>query len=64
MAKKTTALVPLFHKNITKLVFLCPNMGQKCFKVLRNRLIKAIDEAECVAFIEMFSIKGVLQLLY
>ena len=24
----------LFHKNITKVVFLWPNMGQKCFKVL------------------------------
>ena len=34
LAKKTTELVLLFHKNITKLVFLWPNMGQKCFKVL------------------------------
>ena len=32
--KKTTELVLLFHKNITKLVFLWPNMSQKCFKVL------------------------------
>ena len=29
MAKKTTELVLFFHKNITKLVFLWPNMSQK-----------------------------------
>ena len=34
VAKKTTELVLLFHKNITKLVFIWPNMGQKSFKVL------------------------------
>ena len=34
LAKKTTDLVLLFHKNITKLVFLWPNMSQKSFKVL------------------------------
>ena len=34
VAKKTTALVLLFNKNVTKLVYLWPNMGQKCFKVL------------------------------
>ena len=34
LAKKTTELVRLFHKNITKLVFLWPNMSQKSFKVL------------------------------
>ena len=33
-AKKTTELVLLFHKKIIKLVFLQPNMGQMCFKVL------------------------------
>ena len=37
MAKKTTELVLLFPKNITKLVFLWPNMGQKSFKVLRGQ---------------------------
>ena len=34
VAKKTTELVLLFHKNITKQVFLCPNMNHKWFKVL------------------------------
>ena len=34
VAKKTTELVLLFHKNLTKLVFLPPNMSQKNFKVL------------------------------
>ena len=29
VAKKTIELVILFHKNITKLVFLWPNMNQK-----------------------------------
>ena len=36
VAKKTTELFLLFHKNITKLVFLFPNMGQKSFKVLNK----------------------------
>ena len=27
-AKKTTELILIFHKNITKLVFLWPNMGK------------------------------------
>ena len=31
----TTELVLLFHKNITKLVFLWSNKSQKSFKVLR-----------------------------
>ena len=35
VAKKTTELVLIFHKKITKLVFLWPNMSQLCFKVLR-----------------------------
>ena len=34
VAKKTTELVLLFNKNITKLFSLWPNMGQKSFKVL------------------------------
>ena len=34
LPKNTTELVLSFHKNITKLVFICPNMGQKRFKVL------------------------------
>ena len=34
VAKKTTDLVLPFHKNITKLVFLWSNMGQKTIKVL------------------------------
>ena len=34
VAKKITELVLLFHKNITKLIFLWPNVGQKSFKVL------------------------------
>ena len=36
VAKKTTELVLLFHKNITKLIFLWPNIGQRIFKVLRD----------------------------
>ena len=36
VAKMTTELIILFSKNITKLVFLCPNMGQKSIKVLIN----------------------------
>ena len=35
----TTELVFVFHKNITKLVFLWPNMGQKTFKVLKSNII-------------------------
>ena len=38
VAKKTTELVLLFHKNITKLVFLWPNMSQKSIKVLTSLL--------------------------
>ena len=34
VAKMTTELVFLFHKNITKLDFFWPNMGKKNFKVL------------------------------
>ena len=34
VAKKITKLVHLFHKDITKLVFLWSNKGQKRFKVL------------------------------
>ena len=34
LAKKTNELVLIFHKNITKLLFLWSNMGQKNFKVL------------------------------
>ena len=34
VAKKTTELFVLFHKKKTKLVFLWPNLGQLCFKVL------------------------------
>ena len=33
--------VLLFHKNITKLVFLWPNMSQKSFKVLKISLLNA-----------------------
>ena len=33
-SKKTTEIVLLFRKNITKLVLLLPNMGQISFKVL------------------------------
>ena len=36
VAKKTNELVLLFHKNITKQVFLWPNMNQKWLKVLNN----------------------------
>ena len=42
MAKKTTELFLLFHKNITKLVFLWPNMGQKSIKVLIKNYIKSL----------------------
>ena len=35
VAKKTTKLVFLFHKNTNKLVFLWPNMGQKSIKGLK-----------------------------
>ena len=34
LAKKTTELFLFFYKNITKLVFLWPNISQKNFKVL------------------------------
>ena len=34
-AKKTTEFVFFFHKNLIKLVFLWPNMSQKCFKMLK-----------------------------
>ena len=34
LAKKTTELVLLFHKETIKLVFFWPNIGQKSFKVL------------------------------
>ena len=35
VAKKKTELVLLFYKNITKLIFLWRNIGQKCFNVLK-----------------------------
>ena len=34
LAKKTTEIILLFHKNISKLVFLWPNISQNFFKVL------------------------------
>ena len=34
IGQKATELVLLFYKDITKLVFLWPNIGQKIFKVL------------------------------
>ena len=34
VSKNTTELVLLFHKNLTNLVFLWPNMSQKSLKVL------------------------------
>ena len=40
LAKKTTELVLFFHKDITKLVFLWPNMRQKYFKVLISKGVK------------------------
>ena len=36
MTKNTTELVLLFHKNIPKLVFLWPNVGQESFKKLKE----------------------------
>ena len=52
-AKKTTKLVLLFHKNITKLVFLWPNVSQKYFNVLkRKRKIFIIIEKY---FFELFT---------
>ena len=39
LAKKTTEIVLLFHKNTTKLVFLWPNMGQKCIKMLSIKIL-------------------------
>ena len=35
IGQKSTKLVLFFHKNITNLVFLLPNIGQKCLKVLK-----------------------------
>ena len=34
LSKKTTELGLLFYKKVTKLVFLSPNIDQKCTKVL------------------------------
>ena len=42
VAKKTTELVLFFHKDITKLVFICPNMSQKSIKVF-IKLLKYIN---------------------
>ena len=39
LAKKTTELVLRFHKNITKLVFLWPNMSQKKLQSVNDLLI-------------------------
>ena len=36
LAKKTTELVLIFHKNITKLVFLWPNMSKKKHQSVRK----------------------------
>ena len=52
--QKTTELVLLFHKNITKLVFLCPKMGQKCFKVLIFSNIIIIFLLRCTPFFVYF----------
>ena len=38
LAKKTTEHILLFHKNITKLVFLWTNMSQKCIKLLSRSI--------------------------
>ena len=40
VTKRTTELVLLFHKNITQLIFLRPNMGQKSFKVFTKFISK------------------------
>ena len=47
LAEKKTELVLLFHKNITLLVFLWPNMGQKYFKLLipKNSYYKSDGKA-------------------
>ena len=48
VAKKTTELVLLFHKKTTKLVFLWPNIDQKCFKVLsvKDKIDKILYDIE------------------
>ena len=48
VAKKTTELVLFFHKNITKLISLWPNMGQKCIKVLTDNHLDISYEASLV----------------
>ena len=50
VAKKTTEIVLLFHKNTTKLLFLWPNMGQKIIKVLiitTRRTLSAVNKKNC-----------------
>ena len=46
LAKKTTELVLLFHKNITDLVFLRLNVGQKSFKVLNHQFLELWENAQ------------------
>ena len=48
LAKKTTELVLFLNKNITKLVFLWPNVSQKTIKVLK---------VQCWFNIEIFILK-------
>ena len=46
MGKNTTELILLFHKKTNKLVFLCPNMGQKSIKVLNTDIEVNIEESQ------------------
>ena len=55
LAKKTTELVLLFHKKTTKLVFLLPNMGQLCFKVIIS-LKKHFSMKLCKMFITIIKL--------
>ena len=52
LAKNTTELVLLFHKNITKLVFLWSNMGKKSIKVLNinDQINKQVNMMDCLYF--------------
>ena len=58
--KKSTEIVLFFHKNVTKLVFLWPNMDQKSIKVLIKTQKSYYAQSQSLSFIEYININYLL----
>ena len=62
--KKTTELVLLFHKNITKQVFLWPNMGQKCCKELTFTFLQVNNIIKNKIYVKTLDFSNVYLYIY